>query len=48
MVKPLANNVNDVKKGVESGRCIGARMGRKRGTNSKKEMMRNQMKLVRR
>ena len=48
MAIPSANHVNDVKKGVESGRCIGVRMGQKRGINSKKEMMRNQMKLVRR
>ena len=36
-----------MKKGVESGRCIGVEMGQKRRINSKKEMMGNQMKVVR-
>ena len=30
VVKPLVDHVNNVKKGVESGRCIGVGMGRKR------------------
>ena len=40
------NHVNDVKKGVELGRCIGVGMRRKKGINSRKEMMGNQMKVV--
>ena len=36
-----------MKKSVESGRCIGVEMGQKIGINSKKEMMGNQMKVVR-
>ena len=47
MAIPSANHVNDVKKGVESGRCIDVRMGQKRGINSGKEVMGNQMKVVR-
>ena len=46
MVKPLESHVNDVKKGVEWGRCIGVEMGWKRGINSKKEMMGFQMNVV--
>ena len=47
VVKPSANHVNGVKKGVELRRCIGVGMGQKNGINSKKEIMGNQMKVVR-
>ena len=36
-----------MKKGVKSGRCISVGMRQKNGINSKKEMMRNQMKVLR-
>ena len=47
MVKPSANHVHGVKKCVELRKCIGVAMGQKNGINSKKEMMGNQMKVVR-
>ena len=46
MVKPSASHVNDVKKGVESGRCITIGMSQKKGINNGKEIMRNQIKIV--
>ena len=41
------DHVNDVKKAVRSGMCIGVGMGRKNGINNRREIMGNQMKLVR-
>ena len=47
MIKPSMDHVNDVKKAVRSGMCIGVGMGRKNGINNRREIMGNQMKLVR-
>ena len=47
MVKPSASHVNDVKKGVKLVWCMDIGMGRKKGINSGKEVMGNQMKVMR-